>query len=261
LASLKLGWSIDRLLGRKGRSKELAPAPPAVPDGVRVYVIGDIHGRADLLDGLARKIEADVKSAEGEATTLFLGDYVDRGPASAAVLDRLCKGDFPTRIATLRGNHEQMLLAAFEGEEIFASWRQYGGLETLASYGVDVSQAMRGVGYDDVRARLIDRAPVEHRKFLEALPLAHELGDYFFCHAGVRPGVALARQSAEDLLWIRDDFLASDAFHGKVIVHGHTPASAPEVRPNRINVDTGAYATGVLTCLALEGTTRRFLST
>jgi serine/threonine protein phosphatase 1 len=252
---------IFRLFKMSGRASSRAPESTATPDGMRVYVIGDIHGRADLLDKLALQIEDDLKSAPPIVVAVFLGDYIDRGPQSKAVVDRLCRGAFPTPIVTLRGNHEQTLLDAFDDESVFASWRQFGGLETLMSYGVDVSRLMRGLGYDNARAQLLEKTPAAHRKFLEASSAAHELGDYFFCHAGVRPGVALARQADADLLWIRDEFLESPAFHGKIVVHGHTPVAAPDVRPNRINIDTGAYATGVLTCLVLEGRTRRIIST
>jgi serine/threonine protein phosphatase 1 len=228
---------------------------------MRIYVIGDIHGRADLLDNLARQIDVDLKSAPKTVVTVFLGDYIDRGPQSQAVVDRLCRCAFPTPIVTLRGNHEQMMLDAFDDHTVFASWRQFGGLETLMSYGVDVSQIMRGLAFEQARTQLLEKTPAAHRKFLESLSATHELGDYFFCHAGVRPGVALARQAAADLLWIRDEFVESPAFHGKIVVHGHTPVGEPDVRPNRINIDTGAYATGVLTCLVLEGATRRLVST
>ncbi len=252
---------IFRSLKMRGRASSPVPASTAAPDGMRLYAIGDIHGRADLLDDLARQIENDVKSAPKNIMAVFLGDYIDRGPQSAAVLDRLCRGAFPTPFVALRGNHEQTMLDAFDNDSVFEPWRQFGGLETLVSYRVDVSQLMRGQGHEAARLQMAEKTPAAHREFLNSMPLTHELGDYFFCHAGVRPGVPLARQSAADLLWIRDEFLASPAFHGKVVVHGHTPVSAPDIRPNRINIDTGAYATGVLSCLVLEGTTRRVIST
>jgi len=196
-----------------------------------------------------------------ETKAVFLGDFIDRGSQSAAVLERLSTGAFPTPFVALRGNHEQTMLDAFDDESVFESWRHFGGLETLASYGVDVSQVMRGVGYDKARQQMVDKTPIAHRRFVDSLPLTHELGGYFFCHAGIRPGVALGRQSPADLMWIRQEFLNSDVDHGKVVVHGHSPVSQPEIRINRINIDTGAYATGVLTCLVLEGTTRRFITT
>lgn len=233
----------------------------AIPEGVRAYVIGDIHGRADLLEDIARRIEIDSRGAPAEVVTIFLGDYIDRGPRSAEVVDRLQRGAFPTAIVTLKGNHEQTMIDAFADPNTLGAWRQFGGLETLVSYGVDVSQVMRGLQFEDASRRLAEKTPTEHRQFLESLPLKYELDGYFFCHAGVRPGVPLSAQSAAELLWIREEFLQSSAFHGKIVVHGHTPVSAPEVRPNRINIDTGAYATGVLTALVLEGTARRFLST
>lgn len=259
--SIRVHFMIFGLLKGKGSTHASATAPAATPGGMRIFVVGDLHGRADLLDDLARRIENDLKSAPANVATVFLGDYIDRGPQSAAVLDRLSRGAFPTPIVALRGNHEQTMLDAFDDESVFEAWRQLGGLETLVSYGVDVSQLMRGQGYEAARAQTLEKTPATHREFLNSLPLRHELGDYFFCHAGVRPGVPLARQAAADLLWIRHEFLDSSAFHGKMIVHGHTPVSKPDIRPNRINIDTGAYATGVLSCLVLEGATRRVIST
>jgi serine/threonine protein phosphatase 1 len=252
---------IFRLSNRSGSARSPVATAAAAPEGMRVYVIGDVHGRADLLDNLARQIEADLSGAPGKILTILLGDYIDRGPQSAEVVDRLCRGAFPTPILALRGNHEQTMLGAFEDDGVFDAWRTFGARETLASYRIDVSRLIRGQGYAEARAQLREKMPAAHREFLESLPTAHELGGYFFCHAGVRPGVPLARQADEDLIWIRDEFLDSTAFHGRLIVHGHTPVAEPDFRPNRINIDTGAFATGRLTCLALEGTSRRILST
>ncbi|HUO53991.1 MAG TPA: metallophosphoesterase family protein [Rhodoblastus sp.] len=233
-----------------------APAPsirPKVPEGWRIYAVGDIHGRADLLEDMARRIESAAPEAPQKTLTIFLGDYIDRGLQSAAVLDRLSRGDFPTEFIALRGNHEQTMLDALEDAEIFEFWRRYGAAETLASYGVKVSDLMRGAGFAEAQAELKEKAPPQHIAFLNALPLSHEIGDYFFCHAGVRPGRALSAQEARDLMFIRGEFLQSTADHGRVIIHGHTPVREPEFRANRINIDTGAYATNRLTCLALEG--------
>ena len=237
------------------------PSPlPSTPEGTRVYAIGDVHGRDDLLGELAGLIERDCANAPAEAVTLLLGDYVDRGPHSAAVVKRLAAGRFPTRIRALRGNHEAMLLSFLADPTVLGFWRWNGGLETLVSYGVDVSRAMRGEGYEAARDALITTLPAAHRRFLEETELSASIGDYFFCHAGVRPGAPLDRQSAEDLLWIRDDFLSCGRPFGKIVVHGHTPVASPDIRANRINIDTGAFATSVLTCLVLEGDERRFLS-
>jgi serine/threonine protein phosphatase 1 len=238
-----------------------SPPAPAVPDGARVYAVGDVHGRDDLLDQIAAAIEGDLATAPATVVTVFLGDYVDRGPHSADVVERLASGRFPTPIRTLRGNHEHTMLRFLDKPEELDQWRNFGGLETLHSYGVDVSRAMRGEGYDEAREALAAALPSAHRRFLEETELCATYGDYFFCHAGVRPGVPLDRQSAEDLMWIRDDFLRSGRSFGKVVVHGHTPVAAPEWTANRINIDTGAFATSLLTCLALEGVERRFLTT
>jgi len=232
----------------------------STPDRMRVYAIGDVHGRDDLLARLATLIEADSQSARGEVVTVFLGDYVDRGPNSAAVVERLASGRFPTPIRALRGNHEATLLRFLGEASVLEYWRSIGGLETLHAYGVDVAKAMRGREYQAARDAFVAVLPSRHRQFLEATELSVVLGDYFFCHAGVRPSAPLSAQSESDLLWIRDGFLSHEQPLGKIIVHGHTPVASPEVTANRINIDTGAFATSTLCCLALEGEERRFLS-
>ena len=196
-----------------------------------------------------------------EVGTIFLGDYVDRGPDSAAVLEALSSGAFPTPIVALRGNHEEVLLKFLDDERVLDSWRNFGGLETLHSYGVPVAEAMRGGGYDKARETFLRALPEGHLRFLQQTLLSTSLGDYFFAHAGVKPGVPLDRQISNDLLWIREEFLRYDGGYGKVVVHGHTPVEKPDVRRNRINIDTGAYASSTLTALVLEGDERRFLST
>lgn len=232
----------------------------SIPDGMRVYAIGDVHGRDDLLARLAALIEADSQSARGEVVTLLLGDYVDRGPNSAAVVERLASGRFPTPIRALRGNHEATLLRFLDDASVLEYWRGVGGLETLHAYGVDVAMPMRGREYQAAHDAFVAVLPSRHRQFLEATELSIVFGDYFFCHAGVRPDVPLSAQSENDLLWIRDGFLSHEQPFGKIIVHGHTPVANPEVMANRINIDTGAFATSTLSCLALEGAERRFLS-
>jgi serine/threonine protein phosphatase 1 len=234
--------------------------PASTPKGVRIYAVGDLHGRDDLLNDLAGLIERDCASASGEVVTLFLGDYVDRGPDSAAVVERLAAGRFPTPLRALRGNHEAVLLEFLADPSALAFWRNFGGLETLHAYGVDVSKAMVGQDYEETRDAFLAVLPASHRAFLESTELSATIGDYFFCHAGVRPGAPLSTQTAEDLLWIRDGFLSYERPFGKIVVHGHTPVANPEIRANRINIDTGAFATSRLTCLALEGEERRFLT-
>ena len=244
-----LGWSSD------------PAAAPSVPEGRRIYAIGDVHGRSDLLDRMADLIAADVgQRALADATTVFLGDYVDRGPDSRGVLDRLVRRDFPTETVLLQGNHEAMLLGFLAEPATGESWRHNGGLETIRSYGVDVRLVQAGKGYAEAASALRDAIPETHHHLLRGMKLTLEVGDYFFCHAGVRPGVPLARQLPEDLLWIREPFLSSGMSYGKIVVHGHSPVTQPEVRLNRINIDTGAFGSGRLTALVLEGSERRFLS-
>jgi serine/threonine protein phosphatase 1 len=236
-------------------------APQAkVPQGARVYAVGDIHGRSDLLDALHDSVSKDLeRSPADNAMIIYLGDYVDRGVDSSGVLDRLC--DAPLKGMSrvlLKGNHEAMLLRFLEEPETGAQWRRYGGLETLHSYGLDMARTVDG--YRVLAERFAEALPARHLELLQSLQHSASVGDYFFCHAGVRPGVPLERQREADLLWIRDVFLASDESFGKVVVHGHTPAEEPEIRGNRIGIDTGAYATHLLTCLVLEGEERRFLT-
>jgi serine/threonine protein phosphatase 1 len=236
-------------------------APTAkVPQGMRVYAVGDIHGCSDLLDGLHGCISEDLeRSPVDNATIIYLGDYVDRGPDSSGVLDRLC--DAPLKGMSrvlLKGNHEAMLLRFLEEPESGAQWRRYGGMETLLSYGLDMARTVDG--FRVLAERFAEALPARHLHLLQSLKLSASIGDYFFCHAGVRPGIPLERQKEADLLWIRDAFLSSTEHFGKLVIHGHTPAEEPEIRGNRIGVDTGAYATHLLTCLVLEGEERRFLT-
>jgi serine/threonine protein phosphatase 1 len=251
--------------GEREIARQPAPRPAAVPPGDRIYAIGDIHGRLDLLTALHGKMVADraARPHAGTATVVYLGDYVDRGPASRAVIDCLI-GDPLPGFATvhLLGNHEEAMLRFLEDVSIGPDWLSFGGEATLRSYGVHPPQGVMGMRRFEARQQqLVANLPPAHVAFLRGLALSHEAGDYFFVHAGVRPGVALERQRAEDLLWIRETFLHSTADHGKVIVHGHTPDHAPQVRANRIGIDTGAFASGILTCLVLEGEGRRFLFT
>lgn len=222
-----------------------------IPDGQAVYAIGDIHGHVDLLDELLRRIETDMAANPlSQSTIVFLGDYVDRGPHSAAVIDRLSGlADLPGHVM-LRGNHDQRLLdfvedGDFDGEA-FLYW---GGLATVASYGIDVTGQHTPQGLSRELARMF---PPRHRRFLQNLRYSHGIGDYFFAHAGVRPQVPLDQQDNHDLMWIRNDFLVHQGSFGKVVVHGHTPVDWVDVHPNRINVDTHAYDSGVLSCLVLE---------
>jgi serine/threonine protein phosphatase 1 len=226
---------------------------------MRVYAIGDIHGRLDLLDRAIAAIERDIEQHGPAALTVTLGDYIDRGPASSGVIARLAADPFPTPYVALKGNHEAILEQFLTNPQAGLHWRKFGGLETLHSYGVPVGELMAGKNFEEAAQRLRAALPDEHMSFLQALRTSTSHGKYFLCHAGVRPGVALDRQSEADLLWIRDEFLNSTMDFGKIVVHGHTPGEAPDVRPNRINIDTGAFATGLLTCVALEEDGHRFL--
>jgi diadenosine tetraphosphatase ApaH/serine/threonine PP2A family protein phosphatase len=232
----------------------------ALPDGVRVYAVGDIHGCAAELDLLLAMIEADVAGWRGERHLVFVGDYVDRGPNSKGVVARLLHPPSGFTVRHLKGNHEQALLDFLDDPESYVAWRDFGARETLLSYGV-TAPADDATAFAAARDRFRAALPKEHRAFFEALELSARIGDYFFVHAGVRPGIALEMQSAEDLLWVRDEFLASTADFGAVVVHGHTPTMAPVRRRNRIGIDTGAFATGRLTAAVLEGIDCRFLGT
>lgn len=206
-----------------------------------------------MLDQLLVRIDADLEEHPvAEALHVFLGDYVDRGPQSSAVLDRLIFRSGTHKTYCLRGNHEVCLLDFLENPGVLKVWAQYGGLATLMSYGLQPSMNPGPHEQDELAAALHELMPTAHHRFLAGLPLSFTCGDFFFVHAGVRPGAALSRQREDDLLWIREDFLNHEELFEKVIVHGHTPVMEPEVRKNRINIDTGAYATGRLTCLRLE---------
>ncbi len=233
-----------------------------LPERSRLYVIGDIHGRSDLLDRIIGEIAREhERDPVADALTVTLGDYIDRGPDSRGVIERLLRNPFPTEFIPLKGNHELLLETFLRDPSVADHWRHLGGLETLHSYGVRVSSLMMGRNYDQAAKALAEALPAAHLEFIAALKTSLAVGRYFLCHAGVRPGVPLERQSEEDLLWIRELFLASRADFGRIVVHGHTPCEQPEVLPNRINVDTGAFMTGRLTCAVLDGRGVRFIAT
>ncbi len=238
---------------------------PRVPDGTRLYAVGDIHGRADLLDDLHGRIKADAGHAPAGAalTIVYLGDYVDRGADSKGVIQRLLATSLPGfRKVHLKGNHEDLFLGFLNDPDEGWSWMINGGDATVRSYGVTLTGDDESSGrMMRIRDELAARVPRAHLEFLHSLQMCHVSGDYMLVHAGIRPGVALDRQSEIDFMWIRGEFLRSRADHGKVVVHGHTPAAAPQTRANRIGIDTAAFASDVLTCLVLEGTEQRFLAT
>ncbi len=248
-----------------GRSATVAPSsgPARVPDGLRVYAVGDVHGRLDLLQQTERMIFRDLETRPVErALSIYLGDFIDRGPDSCKVVDYLltAQSDGLQR-RFLRGNHEETMLQFLEEPGIVESWRRYGGLETLVSYGVDVRELMRGAGAEEARQALRRALPGEHLAFLQNLETLLVIGDYCFVHAGLKPGVPLDRQTPESMLWIREEFMDFAGDFGKVVVHGHTPVDEPARLPNRISVDTGAYLTGRLTTAVLEGESVGFLTT
>ena len=236
-------------------------APRArVPEGNRIYAVGDIHGRLDLLDEIIARIDADMAMHPASNTIrVFLGDYIDRGPNSKGVLDRLVNYCVAQRTICLMGNHELYLREFLERPEIPSIWRRYGGLDTLRSYGLAPKWETDSQEERKLAAEFDRLLPSIHREFLSHLKQYFICGDFFFVHAGVRPGISLIAQSEDDLFWIREEFLVCQADFGKVVVHGHTPVSEPDVRRNRINIDTGAYATGILTCLVLENDKIRFI--
>jgi len=234
--------------------------PARVPDGIRIYAIGDVHGRADLLDQVLTRIDADLAAFPApRATQVFLGDYIDRGPDSRAVLERLIGRSRTHDTVCLKGNHETYLLEFLKNPSILDEWQSYGAFETLMSYGVAPSRNADPAAQARLAAALHCALPGSHRQFLETLRRCFVCGDFLFVHAGVRPGIPLTQQRDEDLLWIREEFLRFEGGFGKIIVHGHTPVLEPDIRPNRINIDTGAYATGRLTCLMIEGDEMLFL--
>ncbi len=243
------------------KSSNLQNEPRAqTPDGIRIYAIGDIHGRADLLDQTLKQVDADLaKDPPSQAIQVFLGDYVDRGPASREVLDRLIARESTHRTVFLKGNHESLLTRFPTDPSTLDSWQRLGGLETLMSYGITPSINADAGMQTRFAAAFAQALPEKHRTFLGNLKTSFICGDYFFVHAGVRPGIPLSEQREDDLLWIRQEFLLCEDLFSKIVIHGHTPVSQPDIRPNRINIDTGAYATGRLTCLVLEADTYRIL--
>lgn len=242
---------------------ETEPANARTPPDTRIYAIGDVHGRADLLGELQARIAKDARRAsETRKLVVYLGDYVDRGPDSAGVIERLIDGPLAgLEQVFLMGNHEDFFLQFLEDPEMGPLWVTNGGDATLASYGVTGAKDCGAKDMAALSRSLAQKLPDAHLEFLKALSISHREGDYFFAHAGIRPGVPLDRQSDEDLMWIREPFLGSPDEHDVVVVHGHTPVEAGEVHGNRIAVDTGAVWSGRLTAAVLHGRSQRFLHT
>jgi len=239
-----------------------------VPDGTRVYAVGDIHGRADLLTTIRKKIARDGKKGIKKAgikrkVVVYLGDYVDRGPDSFGVIEMLLDDPLDGfEEVYLKGNHEDYMTKFLIGDGDGLGWLFNGAESTIASYGVEPGSWM---DFDperlrELRSELFDAMPKRHRDFLKDLELSHTEGGYLFVHAGIRPEVPLDAQDEEDLMWIREDFLQSEADHAARVVHGHTISWTPEILPNRIGIDTGAFVSGVLTALVVEGAETRIIT-
>lgn len=242
------------------RPREAAPQP-AIPAGERVYAIGDIHGRLDLFAALAAAIDADdAARASAQTTVILLGDLVDRGPDSAGVLAHARAWGGRRRVRVLAGNHEEMMLGALDSIEILRHFLRAGGRETLLSFGI-APRAYLEATYEEVQDMARAAIDAETLAYVRGFEERIVIGDYCFVHAGIRPGVAIEEQAGADLRWIREPFLSTPVSHGSVIVHGHTIEDEPQIRQNRIGLDTGAYASGRLTAMGLEGTTRWLLST
>lgn len=233
-----------------------------IPVNQRVYAVGDVHGRMDLLDQLLAMLKADnAARPHAQVTLVMLGDLIDRGPASRQVVSRVRKGVSWARTVALMGNHEAVMLDVLDGQtDRLSQWLRFGGIETLESWGVTRQTIEGGTRFDILDAIRSAILP-EERAWLGRMRTSLRIGDYYFVHAGVRPDVPLEKQTDDDRLWIREDFLDSRKKHGAMIVHGHSININVEERPNRIGLDTGAYATGRLTAVGLEGSERWFLAT
>ena len=233
-----------------------------VPEATRVYAVGDIHGHLDLLRELRQRIRDDAAADPRERdVVVYLGDYIDRGPDSRGVIELMLAEPLAGfEEVHLKGNHEDYMVEFLDDPSIGEDWYLNGGDATLASYDIGRSAMTRGPdGFAAARDQLRRKLPVEHLAFLRELALYHVEGDYLFVHAGIRPGRRIEDQTPRDLLWIRGEFLSSNADHGCCVVHGHSISREPDMRSNRIGIDTGAYYTGRLTGLVLDGAERRFL--
>jgi len=246
---------LRRFLGRLN-----APPAPALPVPVQtlpdgpLYAVGDVHGQADQFDRLQDAILTDARArGEDVARIVLLGDYVDRGPDSAGMLDRMC-APAPSGVERLclKGNHEAMFQNFLDAPDPRHAWLDFGGRETLASYGLYTDRLAAVPRH--FAASIQAMIPAEHIDFLATLPLAASNATHFLCHAGVDPARPLDAQDEQALLWIREPFLSHDAPLERIVVHGHTPVSAPDLRGWRINVDTGAYGGGPLSAVRLDAT-------
>lgn len=236
--------ALKRLLGG---GKESHPPLPGLPPGIAVYAVGDIHGCLRQLKQVFRRIDQDaITPGAHKNIEVYLGDYVDRGPDSAGVIDCLIERSRTRHVVCIKGNHEDLLEQFSRGDLALQNWMAYGGSDTLRSYGA-TPQLLTGEA--DALRTLI---PPTHLEFIANLSSQFQIGPYFFTHAGVRPGRSLEDQSTTDLMWIREEFLDYEGNFGAIVIHGHTPSTAVDVRHNRICVDTGAYMTGKLSCIRID---------
>ncbi|WP_027552863.1 metallophosphoesterase family protein [Bradyrhizobium sp. Cp5.3] len=227
---------------------------PRLPNGVRIYALSDIHGCAHLLEQMFAVIDADMSNSRPyRAIEVFLGDYIDRGPDSRRTLDLLIRRSRRRNTVFLKGNHEAYFTSVLDDPSRVSDWFGFGGLQTMMSYGLSASPDLSKDQQSGLVRELASAMPPQHIAFLRQLRPTFTCGDFFFVHAGVRPGVPLSEQRESDLLWIRDEFLQSKKRFGKYVVHGHTPVRQAELLENRANIDTGAYATGNLTLLSIQG--------
>jgi serine/threonine protein phosphatase 1 len=240
----------------------LVPRQHRLPDGERIYAIGDIHGRLDCLESIMSQIERDrAERAPADTTLVFLGDLIDRGAESRGVIERAMSIAELYDTVFLMGNHEEILIHAWEGDTRAAALlHRVGGRETVMSYGVPASDYDAG-DPEELATLVSNRVPPEHIAFLREFLDSYSRGDYLFVHAGIRPGVALAAQDPLDMRWIRREFLDDNRDHGPMVVHGHSITEDVDLKPNRIGIDTGAFASGKLTAIGIEGTERWFLTT
>jgi serine/threonine protein phosphatase 1 len=241
------------------------PTPEApnasVPPGQRIYAVGDIHGRRDLFEKLIEAIEEDDRTASlTDTTVILLGDLVDRGPDSAGVLERARDWQQQRHVRILAGNHEEMFLESFESEQVLRHFLRHGGRETVLSFGLE-PELFRTASLEEVQALMDVAVPHDIRAFVRGFEDTIEVGDYLFVHAGIDPSRPIEGQSPDTLRWIREPFLSHSEPFPKVVVHGHTIHEEVQDRGNRIGIDTGAFASGRLTALVLEGTQRRYLET
>ncbi|MFT5274021.1 MAG: serine/threonine protein phosphatase 1 [Saprospiraceae bacterium] len=254
---------MKNLFRRLLASNSKDPVNPYCPAGSRTYCIGDIHGRDDLLEQVHEQILGDASNHSGTNTIIYLGDYIDRGMHSKQVIELLLASPLPGFDSIyLRGNHEQSLLDFLMDAKVGHGWFNYGGLQTLVSYGIRYRKIPSSIkDMQALQGELKERLPYSHINFFEKTCFHHSIGNYYFVHAGVNPRFSLEQQQPEDQLWIREDFIKHTKPFEKIIVYGHTITDEPDFQHNRIGLDTGAYQSGKLSCLVLENDTQRIIQT